>query len=427
MISNSHIKQFRRKILLPSPRHLVFTILSLAAIVGVFALSFFEMTLRDHATAFGVIVVAYLIMVLAWFVMSGRSRALSDPIGFETTQNDEIESGLTALEEANRFFAGSLSSADSFRLAANRINSMVGYDAILMILIGADGRSASIVQGDGKGAAELLGRRVELTLGAPSVAMSRNVISIENSDISEKAGFNITGREGFCSLAALPLVKKGVAYGALQLLSRSGNAYTPHHNDILEAIAERVSPFISSSLAFDRSRANALTDPVTEIPNERAFYVVLENQIAESSRRPEERPLSILAVDMKNFQEINFHFGHVNGDRVLNFVANRLRSELRSMDFIARANNDEFLILLPTADQTTASDIVNRIETAFIGRRFDFSPGESVAIDLNFGTATFLRDGDTVERMLASARHFKSRAKSPFPRRVVPFARDLVS
>ena len=97
------------------------------------------------------------------------------------------------------------------------------------------------------------------------------------------------------------------------------------------------------------------------------------------------------------------------------------------MDFIARANNDEFLILLPTADQTTASDIVNRIETAFIGRRFDFSPGESVAIDLNFGTATFLRDGDTVERMLASARHFKSRAKSPFPRRVVPFARDLVS
>ncbi len=46
------------------------------------------------------------------------------------------------------------------------------------------------------------------------------------------------------------------------------------------------------SIAYERTQANALTDATTDLPNERAFYLVLENQVAEAQRNRGERPLT---------------------------------------------------------------------------------------------------------------------------------------
>src|SRR5207253_4107332 len=112
-----------------------------------------------------------------------------------------------------------------------------------------------------------------------------------------------------------------------------------------------VAPLVLSSMALERSRANALTDPTTDLPNERAFYLVLENQIAEAQRKQGDRPLTILAIDIKNFEDINRRFGHAAGDRALNFAAQLVKDNLRQMDFLARSTGDEFLVILPTASR----------------------------------------------------------------------------
>ncbi|MCV5943055.1 GGDEF domain-containing protein, partial [Escherichia coli] len=75
------------------------------------------------------------------------------------------------------------------------------------------------------------------------------------------------------------------------------------------------------SLAYEKSLSSALTDPLTKLPNERAFFLVLENQLAESQRFRDERPLTVLAVDIRDFEEINRDYGHSTGDRVLSFAA----------------------------------------------------------------------------------------------------------
>ena len=121
-----------------------------------------------------------------------------------------------------------------------------------------------------------------------------------------------------------------------------------------------------SSMSFERSLTNALTDTLTNLPNERAFYLVLENQIAESQRNRDERPLTILTVDIKNFTELNQNFGHAAGDQILAFAANLIKAQLRQMDFLARSQNDEFLAVLPTASDEIAMEIIERIEKAFI-------------------------------------------------------------
>lgn len=110
-----------------------------------------------------------------------------------------------------------------------------------------------------------------------------------------------------------------------------------------------------------------MTDVTTDLPNERAFYLILENQIAEAQRKREDRPLTILAIDIKNFDEVNQKFGHAAGDRILNFVAHGIKDNLRQMDFLARSIGDEFLAILPTATKEVSHEVIARIQTGFFG------------------------------------------------------------
>ena len=158
------------------------------------------------------------------------------------------------------------------------------------------------------------------------------------------------------STAAIPLFHGTEVFGVIQLYFDSDFDVQNADKQLLEAIGTRVAPLMMGSLAFERSQANALTDITTELPNERAFYLILENQIAEAQRRRDERPLTVLAIDIRNFDEINQQFGHAAGDRALNFVAQVVKDNLRQMDFLARSTGDEFLVVLPTASQ----DITDR-------------------------------------------------------------------
>jgi diguanylate cyclase (GGDEF)-like protein len=69
---------------------------------------------------------------------------------------------------------------------------------------------------------------------------------------------------------------------------------------------------------------NALTDAVTNLPNARAFFLVLENHIASRSV-PRTATSTILAIDIKNFGEHNRRFGHANGDRLLLLAADKIK------------------------------------------------------------------------------------------------------
>ena len=180
-------------------------------------------------------------------------------------------------------------------------------------------------------------------------------------------------------------------------------------------------------MSFERSASNALTDKVTSLPNERAFYMVLENQLAECIRHRDERPLSVLTIDIKNFADINQNFGFATGDRMLTFTAEKLTSQLRKMDFLARSSNDEFLLVLPTASEKFATEIMQRIRENFAEEPFGITEEEDMKVWLNFGWATFWQDGDTAEQLLRNARVRKQQSKAEEPSRVLWFPKEYVN
>lgn len=106
----------------------------------------------------------------------------------------------------------------------------------------------------------------------------------------------------------------------------------------------------------------ARTDVLTGLPNSREFLERLQPEIARSIR--ENKPLCLLYLDLDNFKQVNDRHGHIEGDRVLQRVADALRVCLRAADVPARLGGDEFAALLWQSDAEGASAVAERLQEA---------------------------------------------------------------
>jgi len=101
------------------------------------------------------------------------------------------------------------------------------------------------------------------------------------------------------------------------------------------------------------------TDPLTGCMNRRGFEQALVREMARSMRAGSE--VSLLALDLDHFKQINDTRGHVFGDAVLRDVGTLLRQSARAGDIVARTGGEEFSILLPDTPGNGAFHFANRL------------------------------------------------------------------
>ncbi|RKP45562.1 putative bifunctional diguanylate cyclase/phosphodiesterase [Trinickia fusca] len=104
----------------------------------------------------------------------------------------------------------------------------------------------------------------------------------------------------------------------------------------------------------------AYTDRLTGLPNRALFSDRLQQTIVEAL--PDQRPFSVMMMDLDRFKYVNDTLGHPIGDLLLRQVAERLRTTLPGdSDLVARLGGDEFAVLLPSHDAAGAERIAARI------------------------------------------------------------------
>jgi diguanylate cyclase (GGDEF)-like protein len=108
-------------------------------------------------------------------------------------------------------------------------------------------------------------------------------------------------------------------------------------------------------------RRHALEDPLTGLGNRRSA----ERRLG--SVRPADQPLSLAVVDVDRFKEVNDAGTHTNGDAVLRRVADLLEEHCRTGDEVYRWAGDEFLVVLPTATEAQAVNVMERLRAAVAG------------------------------------------------------------
>ena len=404
---------------------IVLFVISLVAMVASFVLTNSVRTYETSIPGFLTILVAYS-MIFGLYCWSVKRSGTGSRRRNRRVGDVDIDTRLMAIDEASRYFSGSLNSTDMFRLVASRANEVIPFTACALFVIDKSTQRMRIKHAHGENAEILRNLEMSATSGLAGSCQVTGLVQTDAGMMVGKDELPAKALSGFRSAAAIPLMHDGEPFAVLQLYSDSRTAFDGDAVSILEAVGERLTPLILSTFAFERSRSKALTDPVTDLPNERAFHLVLENQLAESQRNRDRRSLTILAVDIKDFDELNLKYGHAAGDRILEFVAGVVKDNLRQMDFFARSHDDEFLAILPTAGEETADEIVGRINNGLMGSRFSVNDSESITIDLNFGAATFGLHGETSESLLAAARTTKRQSKANAPRKVLWFPKELI-
>lgn len=155
----------------------------------------------------------------------------------------------------------------------------------------------------------------------------------------------------------------------------------------------------------------SLTDPVTGLPNERALEIVLENQLAESRRQDEARPLGLISLEIRDLAEIGEARGPEISDRVAAFFAENLLLTVRKLDFVARTG-EEFYVVLPVVDEAAVVEAVARVAKHFDELNFETEGGEPIPVRPYFGWASYPRDGETADELVRAAMLQKERGKA---------------
>jgi diguanylate cyclase (GGDEF)-like protein len=158
------------------------------------------------------------------------------------------------------------------------------------------------------------------------------------------------------------------------------------------------------------------TDALTGLLNRRALDTAAAREIARARRRS--TPLSLLLLDLDHFKSINDRHGHDGGDAALQVAAQSLTRNLRTVDLVARLGGEEFLALLPDADQHQAALTAERIraELELLGRDY---LSKSVPKSGSFGVTQLRPDDLSFQQLFNRADQALYQAKNNGRNRVV--------
>ena len=160
-------------------------------------------------------------------------------------------------------------------------------------------------------------------------------------------------------------------------------------------------------------------DHLTGLVNRRTFMEALDASLAS------DEVTALLVVDVDRFKSINDALGHPEGDRLLEVLASRLRSTMRSDDVVCRLGGDEFAVLLRAPVSVTDATSTGERVVALAGEPVELD-GQPVATSVSVGVS-FSTPGSTLESLLSEADMALYRAKTEGRNRCVVFDDELRS
>jgi diguanylate cyclase (GGDEF)-like protein len=170
--------------------------------------------------------------------------------------------------------------------------------------------------------------------------------------------------------------------------------------------------FISLYIELEKVRkefhALAITDDLTRVFNRRYFLKLAEHELDRAKRY--QSAFSIILFDIDNFKQVNDHYGHLCGDVVLRELSLACRTILRPFDAFARFGGEEFILLLPETDDTSALRVANRL-CQFVANHVVEYKGEQIQVTVSIGVTTSRVTVDTLEDLLNRADQALYKAK----------------
>jgi diguanylate cyclase (GGDEF)-like protein len=146
----------------------------------------------------------------------------------------------------------------------------------------------------------------------------------------------------------------------------------------------------------------ALTDPLTGLPNRREFERIMVSELDRIRRYG--GACTVAMIDVDYFKNYNDTLGHPAGDTLLRELASVITLQMRQSDFFARYGGEEFALVMVNTTGMESLDVMERLRIHIETHRFpdeEIQPANSLTISA--GLACFPDNGSTYEELIAHA------------------------
>ncbi|SCE81286.1 diguanylate cyclase (GGDEF) domain-containing protein [Micromonospora coriariae] len=203
-----------------------------------------------------------------------------------------------------------------------------------------------------------------------------------------------TGEEAGAPAAAL---------GVLALYDRLGaDEFDDDDLVTLRTFAGHAAVAVDNVRVHEEAQRLSLTDPLTGLWNYRYLRESIRREVERASRFG--RMLSVLALDLDRFKDVNDTYGHAAGDTVLAEFARRVRGEIREVDLAFRQGGEEFVLLLPETDARGAAIVAERLGAAVRETPVAVEAyAGPVVVTVSVGIAVYPDHGSTGREVLEAA------------------------
>lgn len=182
-------------------------------------------------------------------------------------------------------------------------------------------------------------------------------------------------------------------------LGRLASSFNAMSADLAQTYTELEESKAQMAEQAELMRDLSRRDPLTDLPNRRAFDEHVSLLAAQAQRY--DHTLAVALADVDRFKRVNDDFSHATGDEVLKHVARLLTSHLREVDVVARYGGEEFAVAFPETGLAAAAALAERVRRLVADHDWS-SVAEGLSVTLSVGVAE-VPVGTTPSQALAKA------------------------
>lgn len=300
----------------------------------------------------------------------------------------ETNQRVAALYEMSRTLASSLSVEDTVAILANRLSKMVPFTTCAISLFDPSKSEFEFVHIIGRDVEKFLRRRLPVSAGITGWVIQHQRPMYNTNPVLDLGFLGHEVAAEYRTAMVFPLVKNREPLGAIGLYSTELENYSSEYVLIMEAIAQPASDSVHNALAFERAQRAVRTDPATGLMNIRALGFEFEVERIT--------PLSLLLIRVRE-ESLTMPKPGTSVDRLIDTMADVIRSHIRESDLIARYSDDGLICLLKGSGSEEAIETASRIRDAIL--RTPNGAGVSIGI----GVSTRSEHGETFDDLLRIA------------------------
>jgi diguanylate cyclase (GGDEF)-like protein len=208
-------------------------------------------------------------------------------------------------------------------------------------------------------------------------------------DATDSRMFEVLKSEHGIDYALLmPLTDAGRMIGSLHLgLQDDSMVLGKAEEHLVAHLATIISSCFKSAVSRQQISQLTMLDPLTQISNMRGFEKDIAREISRARRA--DQPVTVLLMEIDEYDDLYDHYGKRRGEFVVKKVAERISSDLRATDMMARLSRPKFAVLIPGSGEMLGQEIAERMRGDIEDFAMDDGRGAVLQVCVSIGLVTW--------------------------------------